>query len=303
MKKEITRELTLLDGQQILLNMHGFLNIINLLRGELHILRSLVDNDEAFEGCLQVVANIRSTLGDDSPAMITSHQIQEFHSFVEQEIAKETANITISESKKEDIEKSVDNIRSLFRIIHIRVRAIVSPSNKAGTWVAHHIPDLLSGMKGFLSAIIKNSKGAYNIVYDPSVKSKKDYLVRLDFRSVDGNTIHMPIVFWDCLQDLTANARKYTPPGGKIRVLLEDNGKNLNIEVADDGLGIPEDEIDRVVEFGYRATNVSHKKTMGGGFGLSKAYYVTQNMKGRMWIDSELNNGTIISIRIPRGTR
>jgi len=55
-----------------------------------------------------------------------------------------------------------------------------------------------------------------------------------------------------------------------------------------------------VVAFGKRASNVDDQATMGGGFGLTKAYLVSRQFGGRMWIDSRPGAGTRITISIPR---
>ena len=111
----------------------------------------------------------------------------------------------------------------------------------------------------------------------------------------------MPPVFQDVMRDLLANARKYTPPGGVITAGLSDNGEGIRFVVKDTGMGIPESEIMKVVEFGYRATNAA-RPTRGGGFGLTKAFYITKTFGGRMWIESPVENGsgTRIEILIPR---
>ncbi|MDG5768076.1 sensor histidine kinase [Balneolales bacterium ANBcel1] len=300
MEKEITRDVDLLEEQIILLNMHSFLNIINILHSEILQLRDHLDSNTAFDDCLQVIGNIRKSLGGDSPALITSHQMQEFHVFVEQEIEKELELIRHTDIKSKEIYSSVDNIRSLFRIIHIRVRELLARYDQPETWATHDLSQIEKSITTFLSAIAKNSKGSYDIVYDLRDKRKGDYLVTLDLSSVDNEKIVMPYVLADCFRDLIANARKYTPPGGKIVSRLSDNGRHITIQVSDNGAGIPEDEIEKVVDFGYRASNVLERKTMGGGFGLSKAYFVTRSLGGRMWIESEVNSGTTITMQIPR---
>jgi signal transduction histidine kinase len=112
----------------------------------------------------------------------------------------------------------------------------------------------------------------------------------------------MPPVLQDVMRDLIANARKYTEPGGEITAGLVDNGKELRFVVADTGRGIPSDEVRQVVEFGKRGSNVDDKETMGGGFGLTKAYLVTRQFGGRIWITSRPGAGTRIAISIPRPT-
>jgi signal transduction histidine kinase len=127
-------------------------------------------------------------------------------------------------------------------------------------------------------------------------------MVNFGIESVDGTTIHMPPVLQDVMRDLIANARKYTEPGGGITAGLVDNGKELRLVVEDTGRGIPLNEVKQVVEFGERGSNVDDKATMGGGFGLTKAYLVTRRFGGRMWIDSRPGAGTRITINIPRPT-
>jgi len=110
----------------------------------------------------------------------------------------------------------------------------------------------------------------------------------------------MPAVLQDVMRDLIANARKYTDLGGIIITGLDDDGENLCFVVEDNGRGIPADQIEQVVEYGMRATNVKDKETKGGGFGLTKAFFVTCQYNGRMWIESEEGRGTTITLQIPR---
>ena len=81
---------------------------------------------------------------------------------------------------------------------------------------------------------------------------------------------------------------------------LIENEIFLRFVVEDTGIGIPKDELESVVDLGFRASNLNGKKTYGGGFGLTKAYYVTKKYNGRFWIDSEVGKGTKIVIEIPK---
>jgi signal transduction histidine kinase len=73
--------------------------------------------------------------------------------------------------------------------------------------------------------------------------------------------------------------------------------------VEDDGRGIPADEVARVVEFGYRASNVLDKATKGGGFGLTKAYHTVTRLGGTLDITSTVGQGTRVALEIPRPAR
>ncbi len=110
----------------------------------------------------------------------------------------------------------------------------------------------------------------------------------------------MPILLKDVIRDLIANARKYTPPGGTITIGISQKKERIRFVVEDNGFGIPEDEISEIVKFGYRGSNIKEMvRTMGGGFGLTKAWYVTDKFNGRMWIESKIDRGTKVIIDLP----
>ncbi|MFW5710677.1 MAG: ATP-binding protein [Spirochaetota bacterium] len=112
----------------------------------------------------------------------------------------------------------------------------------------------------------------------------------------------MPLLVKDVFRDLVANARKYTDPGGNILAGVFQDAEHLRMLVEDNGRGIPEESIESVVDFGIRAGNAISKTSYGGGFGLTKAYYITKNFGGRMWIESEINYYTRIKVVIPNQT-
>ena len=112
--------------------------------------------------------------------------------------------------------------------------------------------------------------------------------------------VSLPLVFKDVMRDLLANARKYTAPGGTISVGLHETADVLKFTIQDTGRGIPPGELQTVVHYRKRGSNVADVRTMGGGFGLTKAFLVTKQFGGRFWIRSELGVGTRIRIEIPR---
>ena len=202
-----------------------------------------------------------------------------------------------------DAKDSVGNLQSVFAILDTRIRELLERVHSPGKWADHDIEQLTANFTNVLAAIEKNAKGRYRIVRNIAEQEQRDYMVNFVIESVDGNSIHMPSVLQDVMRDLIANARKYTEPGGEITAGLVDNGKELRFVVEDSGRGIPADEIQQVVEFGRRGSNVADKATMGGGFGLTKAYLMTRRFGGRMWIDSDPGAGTRITIGIPRPDR
>ncbi|MFC1620246.1 sensor histidine kinase, partial [Candidatus Neomarinimicrobiota bacterium] len=199
----------------------------------------------------------------------------------------------------EQLLQHTSNIESIFAVLDVRVREILARAQQPDLWVNHNISDLTGNFINLFTAVEQNAGGRYHIVYNIASKHTLDYFVNFGITSVDGDTICMPSILQDVMRDLILNARKYTDLGGSIIAGLDDDGEWLSFVVEDTGKGIPADQLGHVVEYGARARNVQDQETKGGGFGLTKAWFVTQQFGGRMWIDSEENEGTTITLQIP----
>jgi signal transduction histidine kinase len=100
------------------------------------------------------------------------------------------------------------------------------------------------------------------------------------------------------LSILLDNAVKYTPEGGRVTMrIVEENG-SVGVEVADTGIGIPEDQIPHVFERFYRAEEA--RSTEGLGLGLSIAQQIAEDHKGSIEVRSKPGEGSTFIIRIPR---
>jgi signal transduction histidine kinase len=297
---EITGDLKVTIEEETLLDMHSVLNVLNVINYEVMNLAELLGDSPAMESLYDKVSRAAALLRDRQQA---HRQIENVRSFID--MFTETLETEISRAgmeKNPEIGASVANLKSIFSILQIRAREIVARHANPDAWVDHDIPSLKDNFLNVLQAIERNSKGGYRIVYNLAEHEDGNYLVNFDISSANGKTVTMPAVFQDVMRDLLANARKYTPPGGTINAGLYDSGTELRYVVWDTGVGIPENELDSVVAFGGRGSNTEDRPTRGGGFGLTKAYYITRKFNGRMWIDSPANarQGTRIEIRLPR---
>ena len=103
------------------------------------------------------------------------------------------------------------------------------------------------------------------------------------------------------LINLLDNAVKYSPEGGCIVVRGSRVGEEARIEVADDGPGIPADELERVFERFYRG-DPSHRLAPGGtGLGLYICRGLVEQMNGRIEASSEPGRGATFVVRLPAG--
>ena len=105
--------------------------------------------------------------------------------------------------------------------------------------------------------------------------------------------------------NLVDNAIKYTPSGGTVTLSAaecqaEDGARQIEISVADSGVGIPEKDLPRLTERFYRVDKTRSRDLGGTGLGLAIVKHIVQAHRGELKIASELNKGTTFSVRLPR---
>ena len=109
--------------------------------------------------------------------------------------------------------------------------------------------------------------------------------------------------------NLVDNAIKYSDPGSEVRLtaarsageLDEAQAACVDIVVADEGIGIPADETERVFERFYRVDKARARATGGTGLGLSIVRHVVMNHGGEVMLSSREGVGTTFTLRIPAG--
>ncbi len=99
--------------------------------------------------------------------------------------------------------------------------------------------------------------------------------------------------------NLLSNAVKYTLRGS-ISVQVRAESADCRITMADTGVGIAPEDLDRLFERFYRADNVRGRSVEGTGIGLALVRGLVELQRGTVEIDSELDRGTTVTIRLPR---
>jgi two-component system OmpR family sensor kinase len=99
------------------------------------------------------------------------------------------------------------------------------------------------------------------------------------------------------MQNLVANAVKFSAPGDTVEVRASEDGSWLLLEVADTGAGIPEDEIGEV--WHELARGRAARSLPGTGIGLALVRVVVTRHGGQVAIRSRDGQGTVVSIRLP----
>jgi two-component system, OmpR family, sensor histidine kinase VicK len=96
------------------------------------------------------------------------------------------------------------------------------------------------------------------------------------------------------------NAVKYTSSGGHVEISASPEEDMVKVFIADDGVGIPPDELQRVFERFYRVEKTRCRDYGGSGLGLSIARKIVEAHGGRIWIESEPEKGTRVWFTLPR---
>lgn len=108
-----------------------------------------------------------------------------------------------------------------------------------------------------------------------------------------------PDLMRQVLSNLVENAIKYSPDDTKILVTTEEKDNVVVIQVADQGPGIPEDELNNIFTKFFRSKNVKSTQIKGSGLGLYLAKYFTELHKGRIFVESKDGKGSTFTVELP----
>lgn len=133
---------------------------------------------------------------------------------------------------------------------------------------------------------VGSSKHSFRIEMDenfPAIRADRDRLVQI-FNNIIGNAI------------------KYSTKGGTITIAAHINSDDSNyvqVDVSDQGVGIPYEELPKVFEKFYRVKAVHTKEIKGTGLGLAITKSLIELQSGRIWVTSEAGQGSTFSFTIP----
>jgi two-component system phosphate regulon sensor histidine kinase PhoR len=141
-------------------------------------------------------------------------------------------------------------------------------------------------------------KNAVTIVKEIADKKTLDlrYYVDASLTNITNNKFS----FEELLSSLLLNAVRYTRENGKIDLVIKDKNDRVLIEVADNGIGIPENELPLIFNEFYRATNAKAFKKHGTGLGLAIVKEIVTLYGGKIWVESKLDIGTSFFISFPK---
>lgn len=109
-----------------------------------------------------------------------------------------------------------------------------------------------------------------------------------------------PMRWQTLVTNLLDNACKYSPQGGTVELTLEQNGSRARLRVADEGIGIPKAEFNRIFERFYRSDSNDTLQTGGTGLGLYIVKETIEECRGTVSVESQgTGKGAAFTVEIP----
>lgn len=142
-----------------------------------------------------------------------------------------------------------------------------------------------------------------NILEDVFLELKPRIIVKKlkETKELDENTITKtdPVLLRIVLQNIVANAVRYTPENGSIHATLEKTNDVIVFSMKDSGCGIPKEDQDRVFLRMYRGSNAKKQDSEGTGLGLYIAKSIIEKAGGSIWFESKEGEGSTFYVTIP----
>ncbi|MBN2003206.1 MAG: GAF domain-containing protein [Anaerolineae bacterium] len=122
-----------------------------------------------------------------------------------------------------------------------------------------------------------------------------DAQIRVESAPVVGDSIKLRRV----LDNLIGNALKFTPEGGTITLFLDVAGDAVLLDVADSGIGIPVEKLERIFERFYQVDGSMKRRYGGTGLGLALVKEIVEAHSGSVSVESVVGEGAVFHVRLP----
>lgn len=129
-------------------------------------------------------------------------------------------------------------------------------------------------------------------------KYQIQFVHQLDSDSIQ---IHTDIALFQLiLENLLENAVKYSKPHGKVFLSAKQHDANIQLDIRDEGIGIPEQDQSRIFERFFRSHNAENHTQNGTGIGMALVKSALEKIHGSLEIKSSQNAGTTMHLTFPR---
>jgi len=122
------------------------------------------------------------------------------------------------------------------------------------------------------------------------------HIVHVESVMIDGDAVRLRQMIWNIMQ----NGIKYTHPGGKVKISLENLEDIACLTVKDTGIGISEKDLPFIFNRFFRVDKARSRQVGGSGLGLSICKFIVEAHHGKIEVESELGDGSKFRICLPK---
>jgi signal transduction histidine kinase len=186
-----------------------------------------------------------------------------------------------------------------------KIRDVLERVQQSGRHLLGLINDVLDLSK-IEAGSMELSPTEYSVrdIVDTVSSSLRSLAAEKGLEFIVGAQADIPVAFGDgrritqCLMNLAGNALKFTKQG-RVEIWVERQGETLVYRVSDTGIGIPQHQLESIfAEFQQADSTITHE--FGGtGLGLSITKKFVEMHGGRIWVESEVGNGSTFVFAIP----
>ena len=180
------------------------------------------------------------------------------------------------------------------------LNSINQSANQLGRWIDHMLEFLrLDAGIARLERRLLSLEPIIERTIQPLRLAKKDYEYEVTIPPNLPEIEVDPVRFEQVIRNLLDNAFKDSPPGSKITIHAEQQGNEVVVSVRDRGKGISPDVLPYLFDRAYQISQLSSGQSFDVGLGLYLCREIVAAHGGRIWVESEVGRGTIISVALP----
>ncbi|MGB9700164.1 MAG: response regulator [Thermodesulfobacteriota bacterium] len=217
---------------------------------------------------------------------LVAHELRAPLASIEQQLAVILAGILgeINQKQQEMLGRAKERTHALLNLI----RDLLDLSKiEAGFVVQHKEPVYIEEILTKVVEILKPQAEAKNISIELTLPPSLPQLL-VDRRNIE-----------EVFLNLVSNGIKYTNEGGRVWLSGGIQGSYLLIEVGDNGMGIPAEDLPHIFDKFYRVKNVQTRKITGTGLGLPIVKRIVEAHLGTVEVQSQLGEGSIFRVLLP----
>lgn len=241
--------------------------------GTIAVLQDVTGQEKLEESRREFVANVSHELRTPLTTIKSYLEALEDGALEDQQLATKFVNVAHNET-----ERMIRLVNDLLQLSRLDSRQVMITKELTD------VTDMLEEVADRFSFQLEQRNIAIDIQVEPDVRS-----IMLDRDRID-----------QVLDNLISNSIKYTPEGGHIHIHAGcPERERLEVSVADNGIGIPRKDLNRIFERFYRVDKARSRAMGGTGLGLSIAREIVKAHGGTIQLDSELGQGTKVTFSLP----